>query len=168
TTSRTPRMTSVTVLFRTRLMSAIIPVPLPRKWLHAERRPLLSVAFRSTSRQQSDSLVRRPQSYRHDRRSCPTDTVLRYRRSPPWMANSAPTRKSAYRRRDAMAPVAPLLPPPPRRASRPGPGDGAGVGSSDSLCPLRALKGGHSGSFMANHGLSKPLLNGFVLGMSCS
>ncbi len=32
------------------------------------------------------------QSYRHDRRSCPTTTVQRCRRSPPWMTSSAPTR----------------------------------------------------------------------------
>jgi hypothetical protein len=31
------------------------------------------------------------QSYRHDRRSCPTATVQRSHRSPPWMASSAPT-----------------------------------------------------------------------------
>jgi hypothetical protein len=35
---------------------------------------------------------RRQQSYRHDRRSCPTATVTRCRRSPLWMSYSAPTR----------------------------------------------------------------------------
>jgi hypothetical protein len=31
------------------------------------------------------------QSYRHDRRSCPTTTLQRCRRSPSWMTSSAPT-----------------------------------------------------------------------------
>jgi hypothetical protein len=53
-------------------------------------------------------------------------------------------------------------------------GNGAGAGSDSvnertrSPCPPRALQGRHSRSFTANHGQSKPLLTGFVLGMSCS
>ena len=38
----------------------------------------------------------------------------------------------------------------------------------EESCPLRALQGRHPGSFTANHGQSKLLLNGSVLRMSCS
>jgi hypothetical protein len=73
----------------------------------------------------------------------------------------------------AMAPGA-TLPPPPQRAQRPGQGNGAGaVGrtrqrAAVSPCPPRALQDSHTRSFTANHGQSKPLLNGCVLGVSCS
>jgi hypothetical protein len=36
------------------------------------------------------------QSYRHDRRSCPTTTVQRCRRAPPWIASSAPAYEAVH------------------------------------------------------------------------
>jgi hypothetical protein len=77
--------------------------------------------------------------------------------------------KGAYRRRDAMA-LAPPLPPSPRRAPRPGPGNRAGAGSSGE--EVRALCVPYVGG---TYGLSrlitvsrKPLLSRSVLSKLCS
>ena len=53
----------------------------------------LDCALRANSPGQGHDLVgdQIPQSYRYDRRSRPTTTAQRCRRSPPWMASSAPT-----------------------------------------------------------------------------
>jgi len=45
---------------------------------------------------------------------------------------------------------------------------GLGRWRTRSPCPLRALQEGQPGSLTATHGQSKPLLNGSILGMSCS
>jgi hypothetical protein len=68
---------------------------------------------------------------------------------------------------------APPVPPTPRRAQRPGQGNGAGAGSDSTKgavdpCPPPALQRRHLRSFRANHGQLKLLLTNSVLARSCN